>query len=273
MVSLDPDYSLLKEKKLYIFDMDGTIYLGNRVFPFAIRFIKHLRAQGKKVLFFTNNASHSPAFYLEKLTRLGFEPTPEEIMTSGDVTIGFLHRHRAGKTVYLVGTDDLVGSFREAGIPLLAGTEERADIVITSFDTTLTYEKLNNACRLIRGGAEYLSTHPDFNCPTETGFIPDSGAIAAFVTASTGVTPTYFGKPYPETLDTICEVCGYTKDEMCIFGDRLYTDIAIGKRNGMTAVLVLSGETTANDVEAASEADRPDFTFGSLDDVDRALFG
>ena len=268
----NPDSSVLTGKQLYIFDMDGTIYLGNQVFPFAIRFIQHLRSSGKRVLFFTNNASHSPAFYLQKLTRLGFEPTADEIMTSGDVTIEFLKRHRPGKSVYLVGTEDLTDSFRENGIPLLTGEEPSADIVITSFDTSLTYKKLENACRLIRGGAEYLSTHPDFNCPTETGFIPDSGAIAAFVTASTGKTPTYFGKPYRETLDMICEATGIERERMCIFGDRLYTDIAIGKRHGVTAVLVLSGETTPADVEAAAPADRPDFVFDSLDDVDRVMF-
>lgn len=268
----NPAFSILENKKLYIFDMDGTIYLGNQVFPYAIRFIKNLRKNGKRVLFFTNNASHSPAFYLEKLTRLGFEPTPDEIMTSGDVTIEFLLRHRKGQSVYLVGTEDLIGTFREKNIPLLTGDEARADIVITSFDTTLTYKKLDDACRLVRGGAEYLSTHPDFNCPTETGFIPDSGAIAAFVTASTGKTPTYFGKPYPETIEMICEATGCTKDEMCIFGDRLYTDIAIGRRHGVTAVLVLSGETKIEDVEAAEAVDRPDFMFGSLDDVDHEMF-
>jgi HAD superfamily hydrolase (TIGR01450 family) len=162
----NPDITILKDKKLYIFDMDGTIYLGNRVFPFAIRFIKNLRQNGKRVLFFTNNASHSPSFYLEKLTRLGFEPTMDEIMTSGDVTAEFLLRHRAGQSVYLVGTDDLVNNFRERGINLIDGSSETADIVIPSFDTTLTCEKLDNACRLVRNGAEYLCTHPDFNCPT-----------------------------------------------------------------------------------------------------------
>ncbi len=268
----NPDFNILNQKKLYIFDMDGTIYLGNQVFPYAIRFIKNLRKNGKKVLFFTNNASHSPNFYLEKLTRLGFEPTMDEIMTSGDVTAEFLLRHRKGKSVYLVGTDDLINNFREKNIPLLNGNEESADIVITSFDTTLTYEKLDNACRLVRGGAEYLSTHPDFNCPTETGFIPDSGAIAAFVTASTGKVPTYFGKPYRETIDMICETTGLTKEEMCIFGDRLYTDIAIGKKHGVTAVLVLSGETQPEDVEAAEVADKPDFVFDSLDNVDLEMF-
>ena len=262
----------LKDKKLFLLDMDGTIYLGGIPFDFAIRFIKNLRKNGKRVLFFTNNASHSPAFYLEKLTRLGFEPTMDEIMTSGDVTAEFLLRHRAGKSVYLVGTDDLVNNFRERGIHLVDGKSDTCDIVITSFDTTLTYEKLDNACRLVRNGAEYLSTHPDFNCPTEDGFIPDSGAIAALVTASTGKTPTYFGKPYKETVEMIGEATGFAREEMCIFGDRLYTDIALGKSFGVTSVLVLSGETTEEDVDAALPKDKPDFAFASLDDVDKLMF-
>jgi HAD superfamily hydrolase (TIGR01450 family) len=267
------DTNVIKDKKLFIFDMDGTIYLGGIPFDFAIEFIKNLRKNGKKVLFFTNNASHTSPFYLQKLTRLGYEPTADEIMTSGDVTFEFLKRYRAGKSVYLVATDELCEEYKEKGINLLAGDEESADIVITSFDTSLTYEKLDNACRFIRGGAEYLSTHPDMNCPTETGFIPDSGAIAAFITASTGATPTYFGKPYRETLDMIEEATGFKRDEMCIFGDRLYTDIALGKKHGVCSILVLSGETTEEDLEKASPAERPDFVFPSLAEVDAAMFG
>ena len=267
------DTSPIREKKLYIFDMDGTIYLGGKPFDFAIRFIKNLRKVGKKVLFFTNNASHTTPFYMKKLTRLGFEPREDEIMTSGDVTLEFLKRHRAGKSVYLVGTDELLEEYRVKGIHLLRGDEKRADIVITSFDTSLTYEKLDNACRLVRGGAEYLSTHPDMNCPTETGFIPDSGAIAAFVTASTGKTPTYFGKPYRETVEMIAETTGFSNGEMCIFGDRLYTDIALGKKFGVTSVLVLSGETQPADVDEADISDQPDFVFPSLAEVDQLMFG
>ena len=263
----------LDSKKLYIFDMDGTIYLGYQVFPYAIRFINNLRAAGKKVLFFTNNASHTTEFYVQKLTKLGFSPTPDEIMTSGDVTKVYLQRHRAGQSVYLVGTDELVEDFKNDGINIVSGDKEKVDIVITSFDTSMTYKKMDDACRLVRGGAEYLSTHPDFNCPTETGFIPDSGAIAAFVTASTGKKPTYFGKPYRETLEMICEATGVSKDDMCLFGDRLYTDIALGARNGVTSVLVLTGETTADDVDSAAKDEQPTYVFGSLDDVDKVMFG
>ena len=269
-------YETLMSKKLFIFDMDGTIYLGGIPFEFAKRFIKNLRASNKKILFFTNNASHTTRFYLDKLTRLGFEPTLSEIMTAGDVTFEFLNRHRKDRSVYIVATDELTEEYREKGINIINGKindPQSADIVVTSFDTSLTYEKLNIACRLIRNGAEYISTHPDFNCPTENGFIPDSGAIAALVTASTSVKPTYFGKPYKETIEMISEYTGYSTDEMCIFGDRLYTDIALGKSFGVTSCLVLSGETKQSDVDAAAPKDKPDLIFNSLDDVDKLMFG
>ena len=268
----NPNINVIADKKLYIFDMDGTIYLGGRVFDFAIKFIDNLRASGRRVLFFTNNASHSTEFYYSKLERLGFSPREGEIMTSGDVTVEFLKSHRAGKSVYLIGTDELVEDFRHRGINLVDESTESCDIVISSFDTSLTYEKLNAACRLIRNGAEYLSTHPDFNCPVENGFIPDSGAIAAFITASTGKLPTYFGKPYKETVEMIEEVCGIDRKDMVIFGDRLYTDIALGKKHGVCATLVLSGETLPEDVLAASDAEKPDFVFDSLDDVNKFMF-
>ena len=258
----------LLQKKLFVFDMDGTIYLGSQVFDYAIKFIKNLRASGKRVLFFTNNASHNPDFYYKKLNKMGFEPLDGELLTSGDVTIQFLLRNRAGKSCYLVGTPELETQFVNSGIEL----SEDAPIVVTSFDTTLTYAKLDTACRLVRNGAEYISTHPDYNCPTEDGFIPDSGAISAFVTASTGVTPTYFGKPYRSALDMMCQITDMKPEDIVIFGDRLYTDIALGKRNGVTSVLVLSGETKQTDVDNADEADRPDYVAPSLSEVNEIMF-
>ena len=135
-------------------------------------------------------------------------------------------------------------SFEAAGIRVA----DPAPIVVVSFDTTLTYEKLEKACRYIREGAEFLSTHPDYNCPVEGGFIPDSGSICALVTASTGKTPRYFGKPYEDTLQIIEEYTGVNREDMVVVGDRLYTDIALGARHGVTSVLVLSGETTREDL-------------------------
>ena len=258
--------------------MDGTIYLGTHPFDYAVKFINRLRENGRRVLFFTNNASHDPVFYLEKLTRLGFSPTPNEICTSGDVTGAFLANHRQGKRVYLLGTPQLYRHIRRYGVDLIsneAGEPDgrEADIVVTSFDTTLTYDKLTIACDFIRHGAEFICTHPDLNCPTETGFVPDSGAIAAAVTASTGVRPMFMGKPYGETARMISEITGARKEEMMIFGDRLYTDIATGKRHGITSALVLTGETTPEDVTKADESEQPDVVLPSLAEADRVMFG
>ena len=263
----------IADKQLYVFDMDGTIYLGSVVFDFAIRFVQHLRASGRRVLFFTNNASRSTAAYVEKLDRLGFSPRPEEIMSSADVTVAYLKTYHHGKTVYLVGTQELTEHFLKAGIQLVDVSSEKADIVISSFDTEVTYEKLSAACRLIRGGALYLSTHPDFNCPTENGPIPDSGAIAAFIMAATGVSPRYLGKPYPEVVEMIERVTGVPREATCLFGDRLYTDIALGAHNGVMTVLVLTGEGTREEAEALPEADRPTYIFPSLAEVDEGMFG
>lgn len=258
---------MLENKKLYIFDMDGTVYLGDKVFEDAVEFICNLRATGKRVLFFTNNASHNAAYYFPKLERMGFMPKSDELMTAGDVTAEFLLRHRRGKRVYLVGTDELRDDYLKRGIEM----SENADIVVSSFDTSLTYKKLEIACALIRNGAEYICTHPDLNCPTEEGFIPDSGAIAAMITVSTGVSPKFFGKPGAETIDMICEYTGCKKTEMVVFGDRLYTDIALGKKNGVTSVLMLTGETKAEDLVSIRDSERPDYVFKNMRDVQKSI--
>lgn len=261
--------NVLLNKKVFIFDMDGTLYLGNNVFPFAVDFIKRLRKNGKRVIFYTNNASKHKSEYLKKLTRMGFEASIDEIYSSADATLKFLLEYRKGKSVYVLGTQSLAEYLSQNGICV---KNENADIMLASFDTTLTYEKLTVACDLVRYGAEFLSTHPDMNCPTETGYIPDCGAICAAITAATGVKPVFFGKPYSYSATLIREICGCEFEEMCVFGDRLYTDVALGKQNGMTATLVLSGEATLDDAEKLPEYERPDFVYPSLKEVDKDMF-
>ena len=186
---------LLKRTKLFVLDMDGTFYLGNQILPGAADFLKAVEKAGKQYLFFTNNSSRSPRDYMAKLEKMGCPITRDQIMTSGDVTIRYLQTHYPDKTVYLVGTPPLVESFQEAGIPLV---NEKPDIVVIGFDTTLTYEKLSNACTFIREGALFLATHLDINCPTETGFIPDCGSFCAAISLSTGKQPKYLGKPFAD---------------------------------------------------------------------------
>ena len=241
------DKKSLAQKKLWILDMDGTVYLGNQLFPETLPFLQRIRESGASYLFFTNNASRAKDTYVSRLNGMGIPAGPENILTSAETTIAFLKQHRPGKSVYVVGTPDLIRSFEDAGICV----EEDAPIVVASFDTTLTYDKLEMACRYIREGAEFISTHPDFNCPVEGGFIPDSGAICALITASTGKLPRYFGKPYEDTLQIIEEFSGVARADMVVVGDRLYTDIALGAKHGVASVLVLSGETTLEDLEGS----------------------
>ena len=241
------DKKSLAQKKLWILDMDGTVYLGNQLFPETLPFLQRIRESGATYLFFTNNASRAKDTYVTRLNGMGIPAGPENILTSAETTIAFLKQHRPGKSVYVVGTPDLIRSFEDAGIRV----EEDAPIVVASFDTTLTYDKLEKACRYIREGAEFISTHPDFNCPVEGGFIPDSGAICALITASTGKLPRYFGKPYEDTLQIIEEFSGVAREDMVVAGDRLYTDIALGAKHGVASVLVLSGETTLEDLEGS----------------------
>ena len=255
------DLKALFEKKLWILDMDGTVYLGDRLFDETLPFLQRIRDNKAEYLFFTNNASRSKDTYVTRLRGMGIPVGPENILTSGETTFRFLKTHRPGKKVYLVGTPDLEQAFIREGIEL----SEDADIVVVSFDTTLTYEKVNTACRLIREGAEFFSTHPDFNCPVEGGFIPDSGSICAMVTASTGKKPRYFGKPYDDVLAAIEEHTGIRREDMVVVGDRLYTDIALGASNGVSSVLVLSGETLLSDLNDSEV--QPEYTVQNVGDL------
>ena len=248
--------------------MDGTVCLGETAFPEAAGFVTRITSEpGKKAVFFTNNASKNAAYYREKIKRMGFPYQKIDVMTSADVLISYLLSHRRSKSVYLLGTDLLAYSFSEAGIALFdpAG-EGRPDIVVTSFDTSLTYQRLERACRYIRNGAEWLTTHPDINCPVENGgYIPDCGAINALVSASTGKPlPPAFGKPSAGVIEMLEEIYNIPLQDMVVFGDRLYTDIALGKKNSVTAVLMLTGEASEEEALALPKSSRPDYIFADF---------
>lgn len=256
----------LSQIDLFVLDMDGTFYLGDIILEGSLDFLQKVEACGKSYVFFTNNSSKSPQNYINKLAKMDCHIERNQIMTSGDVTIEFLNRKRSGKSVYLVGTPALVESFQEAGIPL---TEENPDIVVIGFDTTLTYEKLERACTFIRNGAEFLATHLDINCPTEDGFIPDCGAMCALISLSTAKEPKYLGKPFKETMDMVLAKTGFEKERVAFVGDRIYTDVATGVKNGSNGILVLSGETKLEDVERSEV--KPNAIFASIGEMAKYL--
>ena len=252
--------------KMFVLDMDGTFYLGDRLIKGSLEFLEKVKATGRRFVFFTNNSSRIPSFYQKKLEKMGCFVDQSEVITSGNVTIAYLQTHYADKKIYLVGTPLLVESFEEAGINLV---QEDPDVVVVGFDTTLTYEKLEKACTYIRNGATFLATHLDINCPTEDGFIPDCGAMCALITKSTGVEPRYLGKPFPETMEMVLKITGCTRDEIVFVGDRLYTDVATGVKNGAKGFLVLTGEADMKTVEESEV--KPTCIYDSLLDISKYL--
>lgn len=253
--------------KCFILDMDGTIYLGNELFPFTKDFLKKVEETGRKYYFFTNNSSKSQQAYIEKLDKLGIPIKKEQMMISSHVIIKYLKEHYAGKSIYVVGTPSLIQEFRSFDMNLV---EEDPDIVILGFDTTLTYEKLAKACHYIRNGCTYFGINPDWNCPMEGGtFIPDCGSMAKLIEASTGRFPEFFGKPSKHTLDYIIQETGCKPEEIAIVGDRLYTDIAVADQSDVTSILVLSGESTREDVETSDV--KPDVILEDLSEITKML--
>ncbi len=246
--------------RCFALDMDGTIYLGEKWLDGAKEFLAQIEASGRSYIFLTNNSSRNAEAYVEKLHRMGWEIGPEKIITSGQAAIFYLKKHFAGKKVFLLGNPLLQAEFLQAGIVL---EEQSPEVVVVAFDTSLDYQKMCKVCDFVRAGLPYLATHPDYNCPTETGFIPDAGAIQAFIHASAFRYPDrVIGKPNRDIIDYLAERVGVEKADIAMVGDRLYTDIAAGRNNGLKSVLVLSGEATLAD---AAESDvMPHLIFSSV---------
>lgn len=281
MFDLDTKKKILQDTELFVLDMDGTFYLDNDILDGALDFLDAVKNAGKDYLFFTNNSSTSPALYIEKLARMNCHIGRDQIMTSGDVMIRFLKANYPGKSVYLLGTKPLVEDFEEAGINLFkpevseaegfvpCDTTNLPDIVVVGFDKTLTYEKLTNACTYIRNGAVFLATHLDINCPMKGGFIPDCGAMCAAITLSTGKEPKYVGKPFKETVDMVVDKTGVSREKITFVGDRLYTDVATGVKNGARGVLVLTGEAGLDDIPKSDV--KPDAVYEGIKEMGELL--
>ena len=258
----------LRDIKLFMLDMDGTIYLGDKLFPCTKPFLEKLKEKGIEYLYLTNNSSKDKKEYLRKLERLGLEADEKHLLTSGEATIEFLKKEYPNEKVFLVGTKALERSFIESGIELYNYNE--ADIVVVGFDLELTYDKLNGIYQMVKKGKTYICTHPDLVCPTEDGFIPDIGATIAYIETLTGRKPNYIiGKPYSNMIDIAAKRFGIEKENIAMVGDRLYTDIEMAIRAEITSILVFSGETTKEDLEKSST--EPTFTFLDLSGITELL--
>ena len=258
---------ILSQIRCFALDMDGTIYLGEQWIDGAVEFLRKIEASGRNYVFLTYNSSKNAEIYVDKLQKMGLEVKKDKIVTSGQATIYYLQQHYPEAKVFLLGNSLLREEFLQAGISL---EEEIPDIVVTAFDTSLDYQKMCKVCDYVRAGLPYVATHPDYNCPTETGFIPDIGAIHEFIHASAFRYPDrIIGKPNADIIDYLTSRVSANRDEIAMVGDRLYTDIAAGRRNGLKSILVLSGEATMDDVRKSDVL--PHMIFDSVKEMTALL--
>ena len=259
MPPLNQDLEELKQKAVFFFDLDGTIYIGDKLFDGILELIEILKKQGKRFFFLSNNSSKSTNDYLLKLKRFGLKVSREEIILSQHPTIDYLHKN-SFKKIFLLGTSSLRQEFIEEGFIL---TDENPEIIILAFDQELTYDRLKKASLFLQKGLPYIATHLDNRCPVENGYIPDAGGVAALLYKTAERMPRVFGKPSKEMLLFKLEQLNLARESAVMIGDRLYTDIRMGNSAGITTCCVLSGETNLEMIHQSNEF-KPDFIIDGI---------
>ncbi len=256
----------VEKLKLYLFDMDGTLYLGSRLYDFTIELLREIRRTGGKYLFITNNSSKSVADYVKKLASFGIEATREDFMTSSQATAYYLHKHHEGQRLYVCGTESLKEELRGEGFTVTTNIDE-VDCIVMGFDTELTFQKLHDVSYLLltRPELPYIATNPDLVCPTEFGSVPDCGSVCGMIFNATGKRPVVIGKPSPLMPELAMDKLGVSKEETCVVGDRIYTDVKSGLNAGCVGILVMSGETTYEIL--AQSPDKPHLVLESAKEI------
>lgn len=254
----------LKDKKLFLLDMDGTIYLDEELFDGTLDFLEYVKSIGGRYIFLTNNSSKSVDRYVEKLHNLGINATADDFLTSTDATVLYLHKKNY-KKIYAFGTKSFTAQLRTAGLPVTNTLSDDIDCLCMGFDTELTFKKLEDSCILLGRGVDYIATNPDWVCPTWYGYVPDCGSVAEMLYRATERRPKFIGKPHPEMPLLAIERTGYKKEETVIIGDRLYTDIACGVNADISSIFVLSGEGTTEDLKKSDV--KPEYVYKNIREI------
>ncbi|OUN55421.1 HAD-IIA family hydrolase [Bacteroides uniformis] len=260
--------AFLKSKKLFLFDMDGTIYHEDTLIPGASDFFYLCVARGIHYVFMTNNSSKSKYSYVEKLNRLGIDATIDNIASSINATVDYLKGHNSKAKIYLVGTESFKEELEKEGFEIVPWNYREMDIdyVLVGFDTELDYNKIEGACFYISRGFDYIATNCDLRCPVrDEKYIPDCGAICQLLETATNRKPLFLGKPSPYIVESVLEKWNVHKEDIVCVGDRLYTDIAVGINAGVDTVLVLTGEAKMEDLSDTPFS--PTYTFDSIKDI------
>lgn len=245
----------LSKCKLFLFDMDGTLYLGNRLFDFTIPLLERIRSRGGRYIFVTNNSSKSVADYVKKLENMGISATEEDFLTSSQATAWYLKNRYPGMTLYVCGTRSLQAELQQAGFSLTTDIE-KTQCIVMGFDTELNFRKLEDVSRMLcTRQLPYVATNPDYVCPTEFGSVPDCGSVCDMLYNVSRKRPEVVGKPQPYMAQLAMEKWGCTPEETVVIGDRIYTDIKSGLNAHCGTILVMSGETTPEILK--NSADKP----------------
>ena len=260
----------LSRIKLYLLDMDGTLYLGDRLFPFTKDLLREIRRTGGQYLFVTNNSSRSVADYVKRLAGLGIGSVPGDFLTSSQATAYYLHAHQEGKRLYVCGTESFKAELSREGFSIVTDPA-RAECVVMGFDTELTFQKLRDVSWLltVRPEIPYIAANGDLVCPTEFGSVPDCGSVCGMIKTATGRVPYVVGKPAPLMPELAMKRLGRSKEETAVVGDRIYTDVKSSLNAGTTGILVLSGETTREILDASE--DKPDLVLRDCGEIVDAL--
>ncbi len=260
----------LKNMRLFLLDMDGTIYLDNDLFDGTLDFLEYVRSIGGRYMFLTNNSSKSVDKYIEKLAKLGIKAGYEDFFTSAQATAIYLKEHGyKDKKLYAFGTESFKKELTDNGFDITDRLEEGIDCLVMGFDTELTFQKLEDACILLGRGVDYIATNPDWVCPTWYGYVPDCGSISQILCTATKRMPLFIGKPQPEMALLAAQKAGFAKEQTMIIGDRIYTDVACGVNAGIANALVLSGETTQEDVIKSDV--KPMYIFKDIKEILKVL--
>jgi HAD superfamily hydrolase (TIGR01450 family) len=259
----------LSQKRFFLLDMDGTIYLDESLFPGTLPFLDYVREAGGKYLFLTNNSSRSVETYIEKLARLGVPAEPDDFLTSTSALVEDLKHRPPYRLCYAFGTAAFRQQLTDGGISVTDRLSDEVDCLLIGFDTELTFQKLEDACILLNRGVDFIATNPDWVCPTWYGSVPDCGSVCEMLHRATGRRPRVIGKPQPAMALLAMEKWGYPKEQTMLVGDRLYTDIACGVSAGIDTAFVLSGEGTLADLKTSEV--KPTYVFDDISALHAAL--
>ena len=251
----------LKNKKFFLLDMDGTLYLDDNLFEGVIEFLQYIKDIDGRYLFFTNNSSKNIDKYVEKLLLLGIKSTSNDFLTSTYATIFYLKQKNYNK-IYALGTKSFKGQLMQEGLNITDTLEDDIDCLCMGFDTELTFQKLEDSCILLGRDIDYIATNPDLVCPTVFGSVPDCGSVSEMLYNATGKKPFFIGKPNSLMVDLAVQRTGFSREQTALIGDRLYTDIACAANAQITGIFVLSGEGTKDDIHKYGV--KPDYIYKDI---------